>query len=403
MLPVLSGLVKWEYGAFMKFLPLIFKNLLRNRRRSLLTLISIAVSLFLVSILQAVLTELQDPAQAPDSALRLITRHKVSLYSLLPLAHRQKILKVDGVEAAIGWMWFGGLYKDYSNFFPNIAVDTDQFFQVHSDMVLPEEQRAGFLKDQAGALVGISLVKRFGWKIGDQVHLKGTLFKIDPDFTIRAIYSSGVDDGGGFFFHFSYFNESLKKLGFGAIADHTSTFTVRARSIDEVPKVAEKIDRLFKETSFPTSTETEKTFLLTFLSTFGNVKFLVNSICGVVIFAIILVAANSMALSIRERWREIGVMKTLGFRERQVLALLITESMLLAGGGSASGALLGMLLMANLNMSRLTAGFIQRLPVTMGNGVGCLVTGLTVGLLAAGIPSWRASRRSAVEAIRRVA
>jgi putative ABC transport system permease protein len=387
----------------MRFLRLVLKNLLRNRRRSALTAASIAVSLFLVATLQAVLDQLKEPSQSPDSALRLVTRHKVSLYNLLPLSHRQEIARVEGVDAVIGWMWFGGVYKDHSNFFPNIAADADQFFQVHPDMMVTAEQQADFKKDPSAALAGLNLAKRFGWSAGHKVHLRGTLFKLDLELTVRAIYTGGVDDGGGFYFHFSNFNEGLKKLGFNAIANNTSSFTVRAHSAEAVPLVAERIDALFQNTAFPTKTETEKAFLLTFLSSFGNVKLMVNSICSVVIFAVVLVAANAMAMSIRERWREIGVLKTLGFQRGQIQGLLVGESMLLALSGTVFGAFGAALLLSQLNMSRITSGFIQHLRVTPGNLLFCLLLGCLVGIFSSWFPAWRAARRPAVEAIRRAA
>jgi putative ABC transport system permease protein len=156
-----------------------------------LTITSIAVSLFLVTTLLTVLTELKDPAQTPESALRLITRHKISLFNTLPMAYRQKISRVEGVKAVVGSMWFGGVYKDPANFFAQFSVNTDQFFDVNADMIMPDDQKEAFRKDRTGAIVGKNLAQRFGWKVGDKIHLKGALFQFDPELTLRGISRGG--------------------------------------------------------------------------------------------------------------------------------------------------------------------------------------------------------------------
>ena len=277
----------------MKFFWLLLRNVFRNRRRTFLTVTSIAASLFLVTTLITLLREMQNPTKTPESALRLITRHKVSLFNPLPIAYRSKIAKVEGVEAVIGSMWFGGIYKDPSNFFGQFSVDIEGFFEVNGDMRIPEGQKEAFRKDRTGCIAGKSLVDRFGWKIGDKIHLKGALFQFDPELTLRGIYEGGSDEGSTLYFHWEYFNEGLKNAGF------TGTYSIKARSVEDVPRIAEKIDALFQNSSVPTKTETEKAFLLGFISMMGNVQFLITSICSVVIFTIILVAANTMAMSIR--------------------------------------------------------------------------------------------------------
>ena len=223
----------------MKYFWLLYKNVMRNRRRTLLTVTSIAASLFLVTTLLTLLNGLQNPIETPASALRLITRHKVSLFNSLPIAYRQKIAAVEGVEAVMGSMWFGGIYKDPSNFFGQFAADTEQFFQVNADMILPEEQKEAFLKDRTGCLVGNSLARRFGWKIGDKIHLRGA-FQFDPEMTVRAIYEGGSDLGSTLFFHWEYFNEGLNNAGF------TGTYTIRARSAKKCRRSPSKWMRCFK-------------------------------------------------------------------------------------------------------------------------------------------------------------
>jgi putative ABC transport system permease protein len=381
----------------MKFLWFLLRNVMRNPRRTILTVSSVAASLFLVTTLLTVLYEFQNPTQTPESALRLVTRHKVSLFNALPIAYLEKIRKLEGVQAACGSMWFGGVYKDPSNFFAQFSVNTDQFFDVHPDILIPEDQKEAFLKDRTGAIAGISLAGRFGWKVGDRIHLKGTLWQMDPELTLRGIYEKGPDDGGSLYFHWDYFNEGMNNAGF------TGTYAIRARSADEVPRVAERVDALFQNSSVPTKTETEKAFVLGFISMLGNVQLLITGICSVVIFTIVLVAANTMAMSIRERVREIGILKAVGFQSRQILFLLLGESIFLAVGGALLGSLGARFIFAGLNLPALTGGFLQRVEITPMMLLICVGIGVAVGILAAGIPAWKASQRPAVDALRQVA
>jgi len=366
---------------------------MRNRRRTVLTVTSIAVSLFLVATMRTVLTQLESPPETPDTALRLITRHRVSLSNSLPSAYRAKIAKVSGVEFVVGEMWFGGVYKDPKNFFPQFAVDTDQFFAINADMRLPESEKLAFLADRTGALAGDNLAHRFGWKVGDRIHLKGALFMFDPELTLRGIYGGGSDEGSSLFFHWDYFNEGMNNAGF------TGTFSIRARSASEVPAIAQSIDDLFRNSTAPTKTETEKAFVLGFISMLGNIRLLITAISSVVIFTIVLVAANTMAMSIRERTREIGILKALGFKRAHVLALLIGEASLLAVSGALIGSLGARLVFAQVRMSSLTAGFVQRFDVTPGTMALCVALGVFVGVVAAGVPAWQAARRSVLEAL----
>jgi putative ABC transport system permease protein len=383
----------------MKYLQFLVRNLLRNRRRTFLTITSIAVSLFLVTMLRTVLTQLESPPETPESALRLITRHRVSLANMLPVSYRAKIMQVKGVQAAVGAMWFGGVYKDPKNFFPQFSVDTDHFFDVNADMEVSQDQKAAFLADRTGAIVGDNLADRFGWKVGDKINLTGALFVFNPELTVRAIYSKGSDDGSSLFFHWEYFNEGLKSSGFEG-SDFTGTFSIRVRTAEQVPAVAAQVDELFRNSTAPTMTESEKAFVLGFLTMMGNVRLLIMTISSVVIFTIVLVASNTMAMSIRERVREIGILKALGFKKSHVLFFLVGESTLLAVTGALIGSLGARMLFSRVKMSSLTAGFVQRFDVTFGTILISAAIGLFVGVVAAGVPAWQASRRGVVDALR---
>ncbi len=383
----------------MKYVRLLLTNVFRNRRRSILTITSISVSLFLVATLLTVLSEMENPPTTPESAHRLICRHRVSLANILPKSYLQKIAKVDGVEAVIGSMWFGGVYKDPKNFFAQFGVDTDGFFTVYQDMIIPDDQKQAFLRERTACIAGNNLADRFGWKVGDKIPIQGALFDVNLDLTLRGIYAEGGDDGSSLYYHWEYFNEGMKKV-FGPRIDFTGFYVIRARNIDQLPAIAEKVDAEFRNSSSPTKTESEKAFVLGFLSMMGNIRLLVTSICSVVIFTIVLVAANTMAMSIRERVREIGILKALGFRRFQILSLLVGESVFLALGGALIGSVAAKIIYSGAKMAAVTGGMFQRFYVTPATLAICAGTGIIVGVVSAGLPAWQAARRRVVDALR---
>jgi putative ABC transport system permease protein len=378
----------------MKFIEFLLKNLMRNRRRTLLTVSCIAVSLFLVATLRTVLTELQSSADTPESALRLVTRHRVSIAAFLPISYRDRIAQVEGVRAVIASVWFGGVYRDPRDYFPQFAVNTDQFFLINADMRIPEDQKRAFLADRTGAIAGDTLVERFGWKIGDKIHLQGAIFLFNPELTLRGVYRGGADGGSSLYFHYDYFDEGINRRG------RTIMFSILARSAAEVPAVAERVDSLFRDSTAPTRTESEKAFVLNFLSMIGNIRLLINAICGVVILTVVLVASNAMAMSIRERVREVGVMKVLGFRKVNILSLLVGESTLLGLIGALIGVYGARAIFSRVKISSITAGFVQRFYVNNGTVLICVGIGIFVGAIAATVPAWLVARKPIVDALR---
>ncbi len=382
----------------MKFFRLLIKSVFRNRLRSVLTISSIAAALFLIATLMTLLYQLTNPPETPDSALRLITRHKISLMNALPTNYLEKIRDVDGVDAVIGSMWFGGMFdnKGVDDMLAMFAVSTEQFFQVNPDFQVPEAQRKTFLEDRATALVGRTLANRYGWKIGDTVHFKSNLFPVQVELKIGAIYEGGSDQESGVYFHWEYFNQAMQDNGI------MGTFSIRAESAAVVPLVADRVDALFKNSTEPTLTETEKAFQLSFVEMMGNVQLLISSICLAVIFAVVLIAANTMAMSIRERVREIGVLKALGFQRRLVLMLLVGESLLLAVLGAVFGSWGAKFFFRFVDVGRVSGGFVQQFDVNPAILAICAGLGVLIGLLAAGVPAWRASQRPVLDALRSV-
>ncbi len=382
----------------MKFVRLLFKSVFRNRLRSLLTVSSIGAALFLIATLLTLLYTLTNPPETPDSALRLITRHKISLMNALPTSYLEKIRSVEGVEAVIGSMWFGGVYenKGVDNMLAQFAVSTEQFFEVNPDMEITEAEKQAFLSDRSTAIVGRKLADRYGWKLGETVHYKSNLFPVKVELKIAGIYDEGGDQGSGVYFHWDYFNQAMQNNGI------MGTFSIRASSPESVPLVAERVDEMFKNSTQPTKTETERAFQLSFVEMLGNVQLLISSICLAVIFAVVLIAANTMAMSIRERVREIGVLKALGFQRRQVLGLLISESLLLALCGALLGSWGAKFFFRGVDMAAISAGFVQQFDIN-GLILGvCAGLGVLIGVLAAGVPAWRAAQRPVLEALRNV-
>jgi putative ABC transport system permease protein len=379
----------------MKFLPLIIRNTLRNRRRTILTVLSISMSLFLVSTLRTLLHALESPPMTPESAMRVLVRHQTSLANLIPISYQDRIRQVDGVVEVSPYQWFGGVYKDPANFFGQFAVNPEPFFKIYSEIhPLEPEHMEAFAKERTAALAGVNLAKKYGWSIGDRITLEGTIFPQNIELTIRGLVAGGASESV-LFFRYDYLTESFGNL------DGASTFVVQARSTDEIPAVIDAIDGTFMNSTAPTKTETEKAFVLGFMAMWGNVRTLVVSISTILIFTIVLVAANTMAMSIRERTGEIAILKTLGFSWRHVLGVLIAESALIAVAGGLLGSLAARYLFGAVDFQGLTAGFIQVFDVTWSTVMLAAGISLAVAFGSTFVPAWNASRLQIADAVRR--
>ncbi len=314
----------------------MWKSALRNRRRTVLTILSIAVSMFLVSTLEAVLTSIYRQGQTKSGSphLRVVVHRATSMTQPMPEAYRQQIAAVPGVEDVIASNWFGGQYIDARNFFANFAVDADNFNKVYDEYVIPPAELAAWKRQRTGALVGKQLMDQYHWKIGQVITLKGTIYPVNPELTIVAVYRDPEDQTQerSFYFHYKYLDELLGRPG------QVGTFVVKVDSAADVPLVSKAIDAMYRNTSYETKTETEQAFQLSFVSMIGNVKLLLSLISIAVVFTILLVAGNTMAMSIRERTGEVAVLKTLGFRRNVILLLLVGESLIIALFGGLVGA-----------------------------------------------------------------
>jgi putative ABC transport system permease protein len=371
----------------------ILRNALRNRRRFVLTVSSVAVSLFLLTILQVMLRGFTDPAGTDQSAARLVVRHKVSLANMLFSRYQSRIERLPGVAACTKLVWFGGLYRDEGNFFPQFACDADALFNVMTEARIEPIQRLAFLQERIACVVGEKTMRRFGWNIGDRITLLGAMWPCNPVLTIRGVFAGSIDDTM-LFFHHEYFDELLGDRGF------TGLFWVRARSAAEVDDLREKIDAAFQNSDAETQTETERAFQVGFVSMLGNIKALIGTISTVIVFTLILVTAATMSMAIRERKPEMAILKALGYDGRRILGLTLAESIGLSLVGGVIGCGAAGLAVGGLDIQTVSRGLFVNFEVTsmiLARGMGmALVLGVVSGLP----PAWAAIRQGVVEALR---
>ena len=377
-----------------KHLFLVWKNLLRNKRRTVLTVFSSAISVFLIGALISVYAVMYERDVSEESALRLVTRHKVSLTQALPYYYGSRIASVDGVENMVPMNWFGGIYIDErpENFFARFAVDPQEVFNIYSEYTIAPEQLEAFQRDRQGMAVGKSVAERIGLEIGQRITIKGDIYPFDPELTIRAIFE-GRDDQQAFF-HFKYLEESLPD-DYGS---QVGVFAIRLRSADDATRVSAAVDEMFRNSPEPTKTETEAAFQLGFVNQMGNIKLFLLSIAAAIVFTMLMVSANTVAMSVRERTREIGVLKTLGFRRRSVMGLVLGESVAIALLGGTVGVAITFAVTTVLkdSMVQFFTGFT--LPA-WGIGV-CFGMALVVGLGSSAIPALIAARTTICDALR---
>lgn len=301
---------------------IIAKNAFRNKRRSALTVLSIAFGLLLLTVMMTIWRAFYIDRAGEESSRRLITRHKVSMAFLLPGFYRDKIRSLPGVKQVVNETWFGGQYKDDrpENFFAQFGTDPREYLQVFTEFQMPPDQLLAWQRDRAGCIVDSELAKKHGWKVGDRIYIKGTVWPMDLDLTVRGIFKAPTPSEA------LLFNNEYLEEGFPTVKGRVGWFEVLADSAADVPRVAEEIDSQFRNATRPTKTETEKAFQLDYIAMLGNVKAFLLSICAAVVFATLLVSANTMAMSVRERTREVAVLKALGFTRGSVLWLFVSEA-----------------------------------------------------------------------------
>jgi putative ABC transport system permease protein len=384
----------------MKYLPLIWRNLLRRKIRTIFTTASIFIAFLLFGVLMAIKAAFSMGIDVAG-ADRLMTIHKVSFIQPLPRSYAERIRGVEGVTQITHANWFGGIYQDPNNFIAQFAVDPETYLAMYPEYEIPEEQKQTWFGNRTGAIVGIDTARRFGWKVGDRIPLQGTIYRRPDDspweFTIDGIYDSQVKgtDKTLFFFHYDYLNETLES---SPMQDQIGWYIVRVENPARADAVAKRMDALFANSPAETKTATEKVFASDFAKQVGDIGAIMTAIAAVVILFILFVAGNAMAQSIRERTNELAVLKTLGFNDRKVLAMVLLESLLVAVLGGGLGLLVASLLIAQGDP---TGGFLPIFYFPPRDLVfGCVLV-LALGVLSGLVPALQAGRLKIVDALRR--
>ena len=384
----------------MKYLPLLWRNLLRRKIRTTMTLLSFVVAFLLFGYALAIEAAFGMGVELAGND-RLVVIHKVSLIQLLPYAYGDRIRQLDGVTDVCHQTWFGGIYQDPKNFFMQMPVDAECQLRMFPEYRLPEDQKKAWLADRQGAVVGRTTAERFGWKVGDRIPLQATIWRkkdnsMGWEFNLRGIYDAaqpGVDTSQ-FFFHYEYFDES-RLFGEGEIG----WYTVRIADPAGAPRIAARLDALFANSPAETKTTTEKAFAQAFANQVGNIGLIIRSVLAAVFFTLLLLAANTMAQSVRERTGELAVLKTLGFGDARILALVLIESCALAVAGGLPGLAIAWWLISRGDP---TGGMLPGFFLPSRAAAVGLALVFAVGLVAGIIPAFQAMRLRIVDALRRV-
>jgi putative ABC transport system permease protein len=380
----------------MKFWPLLLAYLMRRKTRTMLTVGSFAVSLFLFCLLVTIRAGFQSGVEAAG-ADRLVVINKVSLIQPLPLAYRDKILRVPGIKEATWANWFGGVYQDERNFFAQFAIDQNTYHQMFPEFLIPEDQWKAFQADKQGAIAGQATAKRFGWKVGDRIPIKGAIFPGEWEFNLVGIYRGARpnDDLTQFWFRWDYLTDKAPEWAKGFVG----WYTVRVEKGADAVAISKDIDSRFANSPWETRTQSEQAFMASFVEQMGNIGFLMTVIGSVVFFTLLLVAGNTMAMSVRERTGELAVLKTVGFTDRAVLLLVLVEVTLIAVIGGALGIGLAKVFTLRGDPTNGMFASFYLPPAAMATGAGLTVL---VGLLAGLIPAMTAMRLQVVQALRKL-
>jgi putative ABC transport system permease protein len=382
----------------MKFSSLIFANLFRKKIRLILTVGSFAVALFLFAFLAVVRNAFNRGADIAG-ADRLVTIDRVSIINLIPLKYRDQILQISGVKSVTHNNWFGGVYQDEKNFFPQFVIDPENQRQVFPELIVPDEQWNVFLKDRQGAIAGAKTAERFHWKIGDRIPIQTTLYGGGSwEFNLDGIYHGERPemDETQFWLQWDYFEERIPQ----EIKGQIGWYVLRVNNPDDSPRIAKAIDDKFANSSSETKTETESAFAAGWVKQFGNIQFLIMSIGSVVFFTLLLVTGNTMAISVRERTAELAVLKAIGYSGRRILIFILAESLVIALAGGLLG--LALALLAVPALAKALNGMLPQLLLDPSILVLGLISALVVGIASGILPGLGAMRMRVVEAFRRV-
>jgi putative ABC transport system permease protein len=378
----------------MKYFGLLWANLKRKKLRTILTVGSFVVALFLFALLAIVKTAFSGGVEVAG-ADRLVVINKTSIIQPLPLSYRDRLQRLPGIKDVTFANWFGGVYQDPKNFIPEFAIDTETYRQMYPEFHVSDEEWNAFVADRQGAIVGEKTAKKFGWKVGDRVPMKGTIYPGTWQFNVSGIYhgTRPQDDTSQFWFHWKYLEEGSGRTG------NVGWYTVRVANPDDSAALVKKIDEMFSNSPYETKTDTEKAFAASWVKQMGNIEFLILTIGAVVFFTLLLITGNTMAIAVRERTGELAVLKAVGFSDGFVLFLVLAESILVAFVGGTLGLLLGEVLVAGGDPTGGLLPLFYLPPKSLATGVAIAIG---VGLVAGIIPAINAMRLRVVDALRRV-
>ena len=386
----------------LRFWSLMVASTVRNPRKSLLTAGSVALSLCLLSVLAAAYRSLfLEPESAPAEALRLVTHHRVSVTQPMPVSFLPKIRNTPGVVDSMVWQWFGGTYRDARdprNFFARFAVEPARFFRIKPEVELPDDQKVTFQHTRSSSIVGRTLAARFGWKVGDRITLVGDIFPVTVELTIVGIYSS-PDEEENLYFDYEYLRQLLVATGQSSRADTVGVFLTAADRPQDVDPIAAAIDKQFEDSPAPTKSESERLWQLSFVSFLGNLQLFLISISAALTFTILLVSGNTISMSVRERTREVGILKTLGFTREMILGMFMGETVLISIAGAIAGILLGSVLALAVRHSG-TPFATLRLGFSAGVAGFVIAVAVLIGVLSSFIPARQAAHSQILDALR---
>jgi putative ABC transport system permease protein len=385
----------------MRFLHLVWKNVFRKKTRAFLTMGSIILVMVLIVVLVSLLDALAGEAGLGTlGATRIVVQHATGLANFLPLAYRQKIEQIPGVMGVAPEIWFGGTYIDQrpEHFFGQLSTDPQVWPLINGDVKIDPAELKAWQSERDSFIAGQQLIDRYGWKLGDRVHIQGSYILMDLDLVLRGIYK-GRDESNIFFD-----NKYLENSWAGR-SSQTGIFFLRVKTADDVPRVTEAINQMFENSDAPVKAMPEKEFNLQFLEMMGNVKLLVRSIAIVVLFTVVLIVANTMAMSARERVTEIAVIRALGFRSGQVLGLVLSEALVLSLLGGLAGVVFAFpftaLLVEGMKHSPV-APFAYNFRVAPLTVLTAMAISVVIGTLSGFVPAIRSSRVSIVNGLRQV-
>jgi putative ABC transport system permease protein len=378
----------------MTFATFIAKNALRNKRRATLSILGVAVSLFLLMSLMVFLNLLTHPPESAGAELRVAVRNKISLANLLPARQRPIIEKIPGVVAVTPFTWFGGKYKNEENMtFAQFAMDPTKLRTVFGEAKMTDEAYEAFEKERTGCVLGKITADKYHLKVGDKITLESSFYEKPMEFKIVGIYS-GTPDDRNMLFRQDYLNENM------VVPDRVGMWWLKVASADDMPRVISAINKAFENTSAEVRAETERAFQLGFISMWGNIKMLVTLISTAVVFTLLLVTASTMSMAIRERFRELAILKALGYRRHMLFAFILAESFALAAMGALIGVGGAYCLFTFGDIPKMTHGMFTMLPVTPNILGTALAIAAGLGITASLMPSLAVMRMSVVEGLK---